>query len=196
MVVEEFTGFIETASNPPMELGTARRRIKGVMASTSSATFRLMNPALTVAMLWYSLLLFSCWCPSAVEAAPTKAPLAKRVICYQGGSGYQERVVTCRDIDPSYSGTWQCSQIKACERNIQISNMNQLNPASNGGRQCVNTYGCAKSEECVNPQTGKNYNGETLYVRFVVHPLSSSSSRCLSLSFGLTVSLSVSFSGQ
>jgi len=68
-------------------------------------------------------------------------------------------------VDPSYTGTWQCSKILACERGIQIAKTNQLNPSADGGRQCVNTFGCAKSEECINPNTGKLYNGETLYVR-------------------------------
>ena len=88
----------------------------------------------------------------------TLKPVTKRYLCLHGSEEYQQVVKSCNELDTSYTGEWYCSKMEVCERGIiQLP----LRPA---GRKCMTSLGCAKKDECTNPQTNALYNGEPMYV--------------------------------
>jgi len=73
-----------------------------------------------------------------------------RSLCYSGSVMYQTNTVDCTTQDPSYGGTWFCSNIHVCETGI------------NPNRVCMSAKGCAKQEQCMNPDGGVLSNSPLL----------------------------------
>mmetsp|Transcript_17950 Transcript_17950/g.33743 ORF Transcript_17950/g.33743 Transcript_17950/m.33743 type:complete len:149 (+) Transcript_17950:52-498(+) len=71
-----------------------------------------------------------------------------RFVCYQGSSLYQIETQECNNMDANYTGTWYCSKVTICEWGISSQ------------RQCAETRGCSKEEECKDG-SGNIYSGES-----------------------------------
>ncbi len=77
--------------------------------------------------------------------------IAARSYCFSGSSLYQLENVDCTEKDSSYNDIWYCSTVRVCESYISSA------------RECIETRGCAKKEECINPTTDTEYADEKVY---------------------------------
>lgn len=59
-----------------------------------------------------------------------------REYCYSGSDLYQNTIQNCVAQDTAYNGTWYCAKMIVCESYMAR------------GRECIQTKGCAKANEC------------------------------------------------
>ena len=78
--------------------------------------------------------------------------VAGRTLCMTGSDLYQKLTVDCSAQDPTYQGQWYCATIHVCESYISPN------------RQCMQTKGCAKEEQCLIDGTSNAvFTGDSLH---------------------------------